>query len=406
MKILAIETSCDETAIALLECTGDITKPQLTLLGEGLYSQVAKHAPYGGVYPNLAKREHQLNLIPLLKKVLTESNLENSKSEARNQKEIKEKITEVLAREKELLDATFDLLSHSEKPAIDAIAATVGPGLEPALWVGLNFGKALSIAWGLPFIPVNHMEGHVFSVLLGQEDHSKKIEYPALALLISGGHTEIDLIDASLNYTTLGRTRDDAVGEAFDKVARLLGLPYPGGPHISALAEISRMRRDQTHIHADIQLPRPMINSSNYDFSFSGLKTAVLYLVQKLGTLSEQQKQDIAREFEDATIEVLAKKTLRALEETGARTLIIAGGVVANKTLRATFEKKIREYPQVMLRIPTFALATDNAVMIGIAGYIRFVKNPSLFDIAASNPNAIPAEGNRPLQHKDTNASR
>ncbi|GMU74418.1 MAG: tRNA N6-adenosine threonylcarbamoyltransferase [Candidatus Campbellbacteria bacterium] len=382
MKILAIETSCDETAVSILECSGDATTPRFSVLGTGLYSQASKHAEYGGVYPNLAKREHQQNLVPMLTLSLKELNADIRNPEKAGDPEALKKI---LAREDALLEQLETYLKeHPGNPGIDAVAVTQGPGLEPALWVGLNFGKALSAAWGVPLIPVNHMEGHVVSVLTEHPD----VSFPAVALLVSGGHTELQVVRTWGSYELLGETRDDAVGEAFDKVARLLGLPYPGGPEISRLAADARAG----NVKAPFSLPRPMLLSDDYDFSYAGLKTAVLYKVKELGTLTDEQKKEIAREFEDAAVEVLVKKTEKALQETGAHTLIVGGGVIANTYLREELSAMLSRYSGTRLLLPTRELATDNAVMIGVAGYIAYVKKPDAFGVF-SPEQTLPALG-------------
>ncbi len=370
MKILAIETSCDETAIAIVEATGDEKSAEFTILGNGLISQIAIHQEYGGVFPALAKREHAKNLVPILEAALAEAELlrEDTQSIAN---ETREDIVKLLEREPGLSDAFLEFISESEIPDIDAIAVTAGPGLEPALWVGINFAKALSIVWNKPVVAVNHMEGHILSALAEKGRESifiKDVAMPVLALLISGGHTELVLMKEWLSYELVGQTRDDAVGEAFDKVARMLGLPYPGGPEISRFAEEARAM-NETNPYA---LPRPMIDSGTGDFSFAGLKTAVLYLLKNNPNVDETQKKHIAHEFENAAADVLWKKSADAVEQTGAQTLVIGGGVSANKHIRRVFETKMKEkYPEVSLRIPSPELTTDNAVMIALAGFYR-----------------------------------
>ncbi len=376
MKILSIETSCDETAVSILECTGSFENPDIQVLGTGLYSQVAKQQEFGGVYPNLAKREHSQNLVPLLKKALIESSLEISHGDGfqKQHSNILQNVRMLLEREPELSKQFLEYIPTIEKPPFDAIAVTHGPGLEPALWVGLNFAKALSFVWHIPLIPINHMEGHVFSVL-SDGKANLKLEFGSLALLVSGGHTELVLVKDWLTYELIGQTRDDAVGEAFDKVGRLLGLSYPGGPKLSVLAEQARTA-NLPSLAYNLHFPRPMINSGDYDFSYAGLKTAVLYKIKSIGELTDEIKQIIAREFEDAAIEVLVSKTQRALEEYDVKTLIVAGGVVANKYLREQMKEMIaKNFPHISLLMPTHELSTDNAVMIGIAGYLRFVQN-------------------------------
>ncbi len=386
MIVLGIETSCDETALSLIEIEVEGATPlpaKVKILANNVLSQIAIHKEYGGVFPVLAKREHQKNLTPLLKKTLEESGF--SELETTNDElgmETKEKLTKILNREPELLGQLLKFLPQTEKPKIDYIAVTVGPGLEPALWVGVNFAKALSVAWDIPVVPTNHMEGHILVSLLERSEdipssqsttnhQLSTIPFPALALLISGGHTEMVLMKSMGSYEIVGKTRDDAVGEAFDKVARILGLSYPGGPEISALAEKARGRANQESgiMNYELRLPRPMIHSKDLDFSFSGLKTAVLYLVQKLPRpLGEGTKMAIAKEFEDAATEVVVEKAKKALDLYGAETLILGGGVVANKNIRSAFEKLAQER-SISLRLPALDHATDNALMIALAGY-------------------------------------
>ncbi|HEX5774497.1 MAG TPA: tRNA (adenosine(37)-N6)-threonylcarbamoyltransferase complex transferase subunit TsaD [Candidatus Paceibacterota bacterium] len=373
MRILAIETSCDETAIALLECAGDDVRASFRTLGNALLSQIDIHKEYGGVFPALAKREHAKNLVPVLAAALEEAELLHESAQALPE-ELHEKLSVLLEREPGLGEALLAFLASSEPPAIDAIAVTYGPGLEPALWVGVNFAKALALAWNKPLIGVNHMEGHMLSALAAPQEDTLAIEdvtLPVAGLLISGGHTEIVSMREWLSYELEGSTRDDAVGEAFDKVARMLDLPYPGGPEISKLAEASRtLVRERL-----LELPRPMMNDATCDFSFSGLKTAVMYELKKMPALDIAQKEAIAEEFENAVADVLWTKTSRALARTGARALVIGGGVSGNIHIRRVFEERIAlEHPEVTLRIPPHALTTDNAVMIGIAAYYRALR--------------------------------
>ncbi|MEK7504916.1 MAG: tRNA (adenosine(37)-N6)-threonylcarbamoyltransferase complex transferase subunit TsaD [Patescibacteria group bacterium] len=399
MKILAIETSCDETAISVVSGKGGLKKPVFKVLAHFVSSQTAIHAPYGGVVPNLAKREHQRNLVPLLLEAL---NSKGKRQKAKLKVKIQKKLETILAREPELLEQFLKTIPTLKIPKIDAIAVTQGPGLEPALWVGINFAKALGVMWNLPIIPINHLEGHVVSSLVKLKGKNQKaklkvksenLKFPALALLISGGHTEIVLMKDWGKYKVIGQTRDDAVGEAFDKVARILGLPYPGGPALSKLA--SRWQGlSLTHPkESPCQLPRPMLNSPDFDFSFSGLKTAVLYLTQKLSSqepLPESLKAAIAHEFQEAAIEVLATKTFRAVEKFKPRTLLIGGGVIANTALRKHFETKVKDYPEVTLLIPDQPLTTDNATMIGAAAYLRHAGAPK----AKAGRASFSAQGN------------
>jgi N6-L-threonylcarbamoyladenine synthase len=397
MKILAIETSCDETAIAILDCIGDEKGASFRTLGNALISQIEIHKEYGGVFPALAKREHAKNLVPILEAALEEAELLHEDLQTIPE-EIRTTISEMLVREPGLAEAFFEFIAECEPPAIDAIAVTAGPGLEPALWVGINFAKALALIWQKPLVAVNHMEGHLLSALAKEipQDSANTpsistrfnlvisdVKMPVLALLISGGHTELVLMKSWLDYELIGQTRDDAVGEAFDKVARMLSLPYPGGPEISRLAE--RVRSDPSS-KSDLvyTLPRPMLNDATCDFSFAGLKTSVLYILKKHPDISDHEKQHVAHEFENAVTEVLWKKTVRALEETGARTLVIGGGVSANTHIRRIFTEKIgSDYPDVTLCIPSASLSGDNAIMIAIAGFYRATREEFVTEIKA-----------------------
>ncbi len=415
MKILAIETSCDETAIAIVEATGSEHDAQFHVLGNALLSQIELHREYGGVFPALAKREHAKNLVPILEAALEEAELLHEDTQAMSE-ETRDTIAALLEREPGLSEAFFDFVTECEVPQIDAIAVTVGPGLEPALWVGINFAKALSLAWGKPIVAVNHMEGHIMAALAETHDDSlsiKDVAMPVLALLISGGHTELVLMKEWLKYELVGQTRDDAVGEAFDKVARMLELPYPGGPEISRLAEASRTRgllhaeRDQADVKvglshsqecesptftSDLKLPRPMLHDATCDFSFSGLKTAVLTLLKKYPELDASERERLAQEFEDAVTEVLWKKTARALDETGASTIVLGGGVSANKHIRRLFTDAVRsDYPHVELRIPTSTLTTDNAIMIALAGFYHALREEFVTDITADGNRSLAA---------------
>lgn len=382
MRILAIETSCDETGISLIEAKGNNYK----ILATELSSQAKIHAEYGGVFPALAKREHIKNLPLLFDKILKK-----------------------LARQGL---TTFDL-----------IAVTSGPGLEPALWTGIVFAKELAQKYKIPIIPVNHMEGHILSVFGKNKGSFKinKIKFPVLSLLISGGHTELVLVKDWGKYQIIGQTLDDACGEAFDKIARMMELPYPGGPEISRLAEAGRkflhlrtfaqagepskaifhqknMRGEQMQkFRPAFVLPRPMMYSKNFDFSFSGLKTAVLYLIRDLRKVDPkileniEIKKAIAVEFENAVVDVLIHKTKKAIEKYKINTLIVAGGVSANKHLKneikKSFDKTIKIY------FPDQKLTGDNAVMIGMAGYLKFIRNGKKGVRASS----IKAEGNMKL---------
>lgn len=383
MRILAIETSCDETGISIIEAEGGFGADfRYEILGNALLSQIETHAPYGGVFPNLARREHEKNLVPLFAKALEEAKLSIEGTTTLDG------LDDILTREQELLPQLKEFFASHAKPEIDCIAVTHGPGLEPALWVGVNFARALAHAWQLPLVPVNHMEGHIL-VSAMEEGKFAPFKFPLLSLLVSGGHTELVLSREPMQYELIGQTRDDAVGEAFDKVARLMDLPYPGGPEIDKLA---KQARNAGLRKSHIQLPRPMIDSGDYDFSFSGIKTAVRRVVEAHQPLSDSLKAEIAREFEDAVTDVLVAKTIRAVEEHGAHAVLIGGGVSANQFLRERMQDSIKEYGlDAKLLIPPRALSTDNALMIALAGYFRAVNKEF------AEPKTIRAKGNLKL---------
>ncbi len=357
MVILGIETSCDETALCILEVKGHGENFEYKIRGNIVHSQIELHKEYGGIYPALAKREHIKNLPILFEQIKKEAGI----------------------TEKE----------------IEAIAVTEGPGLEPALWTGIAFAEELKKLHGIPLFPINHMEGHIVSTLLS--DSKPHLEFrklkpfalPALAVLLSGGHTEIVDIQALGAYKVIGRTRDDAVGEAFDKVARMLGFSYPGGPQISVLAEQTR----NENLPKTITLPRPMIHSKDLNFSFAGLKTAVLYLLQNTPVITDEIKKEISREFEDAVTEVIISKTKEALEAAEYGTLVIGGGVIANKHIREAFEKLASHFT-IPLYLPVSGLSGDNALMIALAGALT-ATNPAS---KTKGPSGIKARGNLSLE--------
>lgn len=370
MITLGIETSCDETAVCVLEtrATTDAKTGgraiEYRILENVIHSQADLHAKYGGVFPMMAKREHEKNLPVIVEKILGPGD---------------EKI-------------------KSGALKIDRIAVTKGPGLEPALRVGVDYAKKIAERLKVPIVGVNHMEGHILGSLLtssksdaGPDAPFTKLHepaLPALALLISGGHTELVLMPNIGEYKIIGRTKDDAVGEAFDKVARLLGLPYPGGPQVSELAEQARLneRTGPDAATPEITLPRPMLRSPDFDFSFSGLKTAVLYEIRKTDEnatmkpgapnqdLTETMKRGIAREFEDAVTEVLTTKTAKAIETHGAQSLIAGGGVVANAHIRTALET-VATQNSIHLFLPPAGVAGDNALMIALAGALTAIDN-------------------------------
>ncbi len=345
MNILSIETSCDETALSIVECSGGAKKPQFKVLKNLISSQIPIHRPFGGVVPNLAKREHIKHLPKLLKKL-----------EIRNL-----------------------------KLEIDAVAVTVGPGLEPALWTGIEFAKQLAKDLKKPLLGANHMEGHMFSILLPPVKNTdnfqfsiSNFQFPAIGLVVSGGHTMIVKMDSYTKWIKLGETRDDAAGEAFDKVARILGLPYPGGPEISKLAKNGDPKA--------INFPRPMLANKDYDFSFSGLKTAVLYYLRDLRTTnySLQAKRNIAASFQQAALDVLIKKTMRAASQYGAETVFICGGVAANAELRKQLAKECAKRGVAFLS-PANEYNTDNAAMIAAAAYLAKLRKKTYKFVADSS---------------------
>ncbi len=409
MLLLSIETSCDETGVTVLQAKGKADQASFQVRGNALYSQAAKHSEYGGVYPTLAKREHAANLVPLLATALKQAGLYQ---EAPQQIEpaVEASLTELLRREPELTDLLLTTLRNTERPKVDAIAVTTGPGLEPALWIGVNFADALSRAWNIPVLPVNHLEGHVVASASTRTNDANEsytlhgTTFPVLALLISGGHTELVHAPAWGTYTVVGETRDDAVGEAYDKVARMLGLPYPGGLHIANLAREGRRLAHQKFGKplADQKLPRPMLTSNDCDFSFSGLKTAVLYLTRELRELDEHAKLRIATEFEEAVVDVLLAKVRRALSEHDTKTFVLGGGVAANEYIRERLNLMLTEqWPDVRIQFPPKGLSTDNAVMIGMAGYLLFERNGKG---SFATPDELRADGRKRLA--DTPATR
>ncbi len=312
MRVLGIESSCDETGIAIYDT-------ERGLLAHALHSQIAMHAEYGGVVPELASRDHIRRMLPLTRKVLTDAGLTLSD--------------------------------------IDGIAFTQGPGLAGALLVGASIANALAVALKIPVVGVHHLEGHLLSPRLADP----RPEFPFIALLVSGGHTQLMRVDGVGRYQLLGETLDDAAGEAFDKTAQLLGLGYPGGPAISRLAETGDAYK--------YKLPRPMLNSGDLDFSFAGLKTAVLTLVKREG---RDNSADIAAAFQVAAVEVLAAKSIDALKQTGLKRLVVAGGVGANRQLRARLDAEAAR-KRLQVYYPPFDLCTDNGAMIAYAGALRIL---------------------------------
>jgi len=322
--VLGIETSCDETGIAIF----DTSKPlNQGLIAEALHSQIDLHQVYGGVVPELASRDHVKRLIPMVNQVLSDAGIEKSQ--------------------------------------LDAIAYTAGPGLIGALLVGASFGRSLAFGLGIPSIGVHHMEGHLLAPML--EDNPPQA--PFIGLLVSGGHSLLIDVKQIGDYHILGESIDDAAGEAFDKTAKLLGLPYPGGPHIAKIAEQGKPGR--------FTFPRPMTNRPGLDFSFSGLKTFAKNTIESFGDkLNQQDKADIAYAFQEAIVDTLCIKCRRAIEQTGHKKLVIAGGVSANQQLRKKLESTLSKYKaEVFYASPQYC--TDNGAMIALAGAMRLQSQPA-----------------------------
>lgn len=400
MKILSIETSCDETGISVIERLPGSTS--VTLLGNALASQIELHAQYGGVFPAMAKRAHAEKIIPLTIECLTQANLLVNELSTMGE-DNRALITELCTKEQEMITVLVDFFNSYKKPQLDYIAVTIGPGLEPALWVGINTARVLGAVWNIPIIPINHMEGHVVTAAVTEVPDStpkqylfRDLQFPTLSLLVSGGHTELVVIKDYGQYKKIGQTRDDAVGEAFDKVARMIGVPYPGGPAVSKLAAEFR----QKNIPNPFTLPRPMLHSPDYDFSYSGIKTAALYMIRDLTDghtreITVNEKMAIACAFEDAAIEVLVKKTNKAIEEFHAKTVIVGGGVAGNTYLKDQLTRTVLvRFPSVEVLFPAPWLATDNAVMIALAAVARI-------DVGTMNtltPNELKAQGNLSIE--------
>jgi len=347
MIVLGIETSCDDTGIALLE----EKEGRFEILSNIISSQAKLHTNYGGVYPSLAKREHQKNLPIAFKKALKEAGIQQ-----------------------------FDL-----------IGVTVGPGLEPCLWQGINFAVDLAKKSKKPIVPVNHIEAHILTSFIDKDfqflvSNPEKL-FPAVCLVVSGGHTELILMEAIGSYKLLGKTRDDAAGECFDKTARILGLGYPGGPAIAELANAGKSKLVKTE---GIKLPRPMIHQKNYDFSFAGLKTAVLYDFRSRSEKERKGKKYIramCSEIQQAIIDVLVKKTIKAAGEFGAMSIILAGGVASNQELRRQIREKIKsQMPGVVFLVPPKELCNDNGTMIALTAF--FHRKTATKDLQSIKANA------------------
>jgi len=335
MVFLGIETTCDETGVAVL----DVKNSDFQVKSNIVASQVKIHKKYGGVFPTLAKREHRKNLPIVFKKALKKAKIKEN--------------------------------------GIDFVAVAVGPGLEPCLWEGVNFAKDLAKKLKIPLVPVNHLEAHILVNFLYNQNF--KFLFPAVCLVVAGGHTQLLLMEKIGKYRLIGETRDDAAGECFDKVARLLGLGYPGGP---AIEKLSKFQIPNSKLK--VSLPRPMIKQKNYDFSFAGLKTAVLYDFLKRPEKIRRTKEYkilVATEVQQAVIDVLIEKTLRAAKEFGVKSIILGGGVVANEQLKRQFiENSKRQIPNFKILIPPKELCTDNGLSIAIAGFFNKEKATKNFD--------------------------
>ena len=350
MIILGIESSCDETAASLIETKGD----KIKVVSNVVSSQIKIHAPYGGVIPELAARNHIKDILPVIDEALKTSPL-----------------TPLLINEMGTI-LLCPLLTKERVPKagevkVDAIIVTTGPGLVSSLLIGIETAKALAYAWQKPLIGVNHLAGHIYGNFIG---NIKKIEFPALALVVSGGHTELVLMRGHFKFKLLGQTRDDAAGEAFDKAAKILNLGYPGGPIIASTA--IKIPNSKSQI-PKINLPRPMINDDNFDFSFSGLKTSLLYQVQKDADWKNKTSAYCA-EFQQAVIDVLVAKTIKAAKKYKVKTVMLAGGVAANLELREQLGLAVKlgfktQHNSPSYHVPDLKYTTDNAAMIAAAGY-------------------------------------
>jgi len=340
MRVIGIESSCDETAVAVYDL-------ERGLLSHRLHSQVAMHRAYGGVVPELASRDHVRRLLPLVREALSDA--------------------------------------RSDRTSIDGVAYTAGPGLIGALLVGAGFARALAYAWGKPAVPIHHLEGHLLAPLLEADAPA----FPFLALLVSGGHTQLVDVSGIGRYRILGETVDDAAGEAFDKTAKMLGLPYPGGAALAALAEAGRSGR--------FVFPRPMLDRPGLMFSFSGLKTAALVALRGRA-MDDELRADVARGFQEAVVDTLAEKSRRALRTTGHRRLVVAGGVGANRKLRDRLAAVAQENG-AKLYFPRAEFCTDNGAMIALAGCLRMARPAA----AGGAPQrlALDARANWPLEDID-----
>lgn len=335
MIILAIETSCDETAVSIVK----INKKKVEVMADVVSSQIKMHSKFGGVVPQLAARAHLENMVPVLKKAFKKAGIAQNK--------------------------------------IDYIAFTKGPGLIPALMIGSNTAKALAFGLNKPLVEVNHLEGHIYANWLERKSarfyNLKKMHFPVLCLIVSGGHTQLVLMKQDMKFQIVGETVDDAAGEAFDKVAKILGLGYPGGPMIEKLAKEGDAEK--------MNFPRPMMGSKDFNFSFSGLKTAVLYEAQKYKKLSAKNKADFSASFQKAAIDVLVSKTIKAGRKHEVKNIFLGGGVSANKALQKSLTEAVKKnLSGTGVSFPPMKFTTDNALMIAIAGYYHIKENKNIID--------------------------
>ncbi|MDF2699684.1 MAG: tRNA threonylcarbamoyl adenosine modification protein TsaD [Haloplasmataceae bacterium] len=316
MLVLAVESSCDETSVAIIKNGKEV-------LSNIVSSQIDIHKKFGGVVPEVASRHHVENITVVFEEALNEAKI---------------KIDE-----------------------IDAVVVTKGPGLIGSLLVGINAAKAFAFAHNLPLVGVHHIAGHIYANNLVED-----LKFPLLALVVSGGHTELVYMKEHYEFDIIGQTQDDAVGEAYDKVARVVDLPYPGGPYIDQLA------KDGVE---EFKLPRAMLNKDNYDFSFSGIKSAVINLVHNANQRNEEiNKANLAKSFQESVVDILVGKTLKAINQYQVKQLVLAGGVAANSGLRERLTEVMKDYPNIKLIIPPLKYCTDNAAMIGVAGTFAYLK--------------------------------
>ncbi len=399
MLILGIETSCDDTCIAILKFKNN-KNSNLKIVANVIYSQNEIHQAYGGIFPNIAIREHKKKITQTLLQTLKDANLlekkEKKELNVKKQSQLN-KIQKILKNKNDnILISEFQKIIQYKKPKIDYLSVTIGPGLEPCLWVGINFAKALSLYWDIPIIPVNHIEGHIIVNFIRENTKSeiqntKQIRnpktqksklFPAACLVVSGGHTQLILMEKIGKYKIIGETRDDAAGECFDKVAKILGLNYPGGPAVAeqALQWETQTLNNKNQINSykqtrvskfNINLPKPMKYQKNFDFSFSGLKTAVFYDFKSRSKVIQKNKryiQEMCYKVEEAIVDVLLYKIFKAIKQYSAKTIFLGGGVTANSRLREELKKEAKNR-KIDYFIPEKNFSIDNAAMIAMVAF-------------------------------------